>query len=244
MANGRTGGGSDGQASHEGSCQQSSGGGNGGGRERDGSRFSRKEESVVLANYYGRGTGRGRFYSTAESQLSNSNMSTTCSSSIAVSATGLLHGRTDSTYTGGVENPDGLSGLAVVQMSTAAGMGGTAAAGSTGTPAFPRGNTAKNAAARMEPGAWSFSSAAVAGGGTGMANNAFGRSWGGSGGGEWGLGSGLGARPGSMLDMSSRRMKVLEDRAVAAEEQGEFWQGRARVAEDNNNRLEKVRQVD
>ena len=92
----------------------------------------------------------------------------------------------------------------------------------------------------VESGAWSLSSRGMTplgrlfgagGGGTGFGTAA-----------EWGAGSvGVTRATGSMMGFSSGyRTAVLEARADAAEEQGEFWQRRARAAEEANRLLRKV----
>lgn len=93
-------------------------------------------------------------------------------------------------------------------------------------------------------GAWSLSARGM---------TPLGRLFGGGGGvgGEWGVGSvGGGASAsvsasrgvnGSLVGLSTGyRTAVLEARAEAAEEQGDFWQRRAGVAEDANQKLRKV----
>lgn len=222
-----------------------------------GSRLSRMEDSITSSHYCDRESGRGRMYSTAESQLSNSDMSTTYSSSIAVSAAGLGRGPGDFSATGDDKSiPVGLAGLEIVP--TAGGAPEPAApalagVGSAAMSTVARANTARTIPSRlMEPGAWSMSSAFGGGlAGTSGSSNRFGRVLGGTvgGGADWGLSSGFGpGNPGSVLGMSGFRLTVLEQRAEAAErraeaaeEQGEFWQRRATTAEEENSRLKQVR---
>lgn len=101
---------------------------------------------------------------------------------------------------------------------------------------------------RAESGAWSVSS--LAGGTAAPVSRLFaGGVGGGATGGvdgagtpaDWDVGSaGLGRGTGSFLGYSSFKLAVLEARADAAEEQGEFWERRARIAEQDNHRLKKV----
>lgn len=194
----------------------------------------------------GIGGGRRRFYSTAESQLSNSNLSTNYSSSVAVSAAGFAAGSGEraqrelaifSTTGGEADQP---SGLDVVRTTTTAERAASAAAATVGTVTTLRNNTTREG--RTEFGAWSICSAA-GGGGTGT-TGPFGRLFGGTGGevvgGEWGVASTGVGMTGSVLGFSGFNVAVLEARAEAAEEQGEFWQGRAMVAEAEKGRMEMV----
>lgn len=71
--------------------------------------------------------------------------------------------------------------------------------------------------------------------------------FGGAGTGEWGLGS-SGVAPGSratgsQFGLAGGDAAVLERRAEAAHEQSEFWEHRARAAEERNRGLEIVRSI-
>lgn len=94
-------------------------------------------------------------------------------------------------------------------------------------------------------GAWSLSAKGMTplgrlfGGGGGIGGGDWGAASSGVGGG-YGGGGGGGRATGSLLGFAGYKSAVLEARAEAAEEQGDFWQRRACAAEDAKRRLEKV----